>query len=157
MFQVLGLLIEILNYFSAIMSSKRKMTEEEDEHSKDNFWKKLTRYKPAKRKQKFKIHYIEFLTAANRDRRKKTSATLELNEDTSEEEIRNSLISELSQLKDQKWVSIGSNRLSSPALRSPELINHSQPQLTWNCRKHLQCHYHFIAIDFLFCLHKKHL
>ena len=102
MFQVFGLLIEILNYFSAIMSSKRKMTEEEDEHSKDNFWKKLTRYKPAKRKQKFKIHYIEFLTAANRDRRKKTSATLELNEDTSEEEIRNSLISELSQLKDQK-------------------------------------------------------
>ena len=43
-----------------------------------------------------------FLTAANRDRLKNTSATLELNEDTSEEEIRNSLISELSQLKDQK-------------------------------------------------------
>ena len=100
MLQVLGLLI--LKFFSAIMSSKRKMTEEEDERSKDNFWKKFTRYKPAKRKQKFKIYYTEFLTAANRDRRKNTSATLELNEDTSEEEIRNSLISELSQLKDQK-------------------------------------------------------
>lgn len=84
------------------MSNKRKMTEEEDERSKDNLWKKLTRNKPAKRKQKFKIHCTEFLTAANRDRLKNTSATLELNEDTSEEEIRNSLILELSQLKDQK-------------------------------------------------------
>ena len=86
------------------MSSKRKMAEEENEHSEDNLWKKPTREKnkSAKRMQKFKIHYTEFLTAANRDERKKTSVTLELNEDTREGEIRNSLVSEFSQLKDKK-------------------------------------------------------
>lgn len=104
MFQGLGVLIELLNYFSVIMSSKRKMAEEEDTRSKDNLRKKPTRErnKSAKRKQKFKIYHTEFLTAANRDERKKTSLTLELNEDTSEREIRNTLVSEFSQLRDKK-------------------------------------------------------
>ncbi|XP_066017170.1 uncharacterized protein [Pocillopora verrucosa] len=81
------------------MNNKRRKGEE-NERSEDNLRKKRRKEdkEHAKWKQKFKIYCKEFRTDANRDRQTNNSETVDLNMDTSEGEIRNSLFSKLPQL-----------------------------------------------------------
>ena len=71
------------------MSSKRKKGEE-DGRSEDNLWKEQTWKKWG---QNFTFPYPEFRTTANSDQQKNKSETVNLNEDTSGGEIRNSPVS----------------------------------------------------------------
>ena len=85
------------------MNNKRRKGEE-NERSEDNLRKKRRKEdkEHAKWKQKFKIYCKEFRTDANRDRQTNNSETVDLNMDTSEGEIRNSLFSKLPQLRSRK-------------------------------------------------------
>ena len=90
------------------MSSKRKVnrgsSSEEDESGRPNVLRKSARKKSAKIEQTFRIYYPDLLKTANRGERKKITETLELEVDTSEREIRETLISNLPQLRDKRLV-----------------------------------------------------
>ena len=73
---------------------------EEDEAGRKNVRRKYVKKREtAKIEQTFRIHYSELLTSYDRDERRTAAATLVLDVDTSEGEIRNILISKLPQLR----------------------------------------------------------
>ena len=103
----------ILRYFSARMSCqlKRKTADishdtcssEEDKGGNKKVGKKnAKKIKKSRIEQTFKIHYSGFLTSADRNERRNSSVKLKLDVETNEDEIRNSLISELPQLRGKK-------------------------------------------------------
>ena len=93
------------------MSSKRNgasnvvSSSEEDDGGQETVIRKPERKKKrgeTKSKQTFRIYSREFVTSSNRDERKKIAITIALDASTTEEEIRDMLVTELLQLRG-KW------------------------------------------------------
>ncbi|XP_022799489.1 uncharacterized protein LOC111337459 isoform X1 [Stylophora pistillata] len=77
---------------------------EEDKGGNKKVGKKnAKKIKKSRIEQTFKIHYSEFLTSADRNERRNSSVKLKLDIETNEDEIRNSLISELPQLRGKNF------------------------------------------------------